>query len=90
MNDLFDSSIKLTDDKNVNHCYKPMAILLISRYSDTATIIKKEADGYIQYNGYTYSEPTPLSNSKMADLLDTSGSILMFYYQVYLPIFFFM
>ncbi|CAF5198619.1 unnamed protein product, partial [Rotaria magnacalcarata] len=81
INDLFDSRIKLTDDQNVVHCYKPAAILLISRYSDTATVIKQEAGVYVEYNGNTYSQTTPLSNSKMADLFDTCGAILLFYHQ---------
>ncbi|CAF3002741.1 unnamed protein product [Rotaria socialis] len=81
INDLFDSRIKLTDDQNAVHCYKPAAILLISRYSDTATVIKQEAGVYVEYNGNTYSQTTPLSNSKMADLFDTCGAILLFYHQ---------
>ncbi|CAM4769922.1 unnamed protein product [Rotaria magnacalcarata] len=84
INDLFDSRIKLTDDQNVVHCYKPAAILLISRYSDTATVIKQEAGVYVEYNGNTYSQTTPLSNSKMADLFDTCGAILLFYHQYFL------
>ncbi|CAF4583183.1 unnamed protein product [Rotaria socialis] len=84
INNLFDSRIKLTDDQNAVHCYKPAAILLISRYSDTATVIKQEAGVYVEYNGNTYSQTTPLSNSKMADLFDTCGAILLFYHQYFL------
>jgi hypothetical protein len=54
-----------------------MAVLLISRYSDTATIIKQKAGVYIQFNGDSYSKSMPLSNSNMADLFDTCGSILV-------------
>ena len=32
--------------------------------------------------GRKYSEPTPLSYSKMIDLFDTSCAILVFHYQV--------
>ena len=80
--DLFMSTIKLTDDQNIVHSYKPVAILLISRYSDACTIIKCEANAYIQFNDDTYSKSVPLSVSKMADLFDTCSYILVFYHQV--------
>ena len=67
--------------KNIVHCYKPVFILLISRFSDTATVIKQEAGTYFQYNDNTYAKCMPLSNSKMADLFDTCGVILLFYHQ---------
>ncbi len=65
--------------------------MLISRYSDTATVIKREANtgNYLQSNDRIYSESKPLSESKLADLLDTSGFILAFYHRVYITIFFF-
>ena len=82
MSDLFYSKIKLTDGTGADHSYKPAAVLLISRYSDTVTVIKHEGDIYTQYIGETYSEALPLPSSKMADAFDTCGYILVFYHQV--------
>ena len=82
-NDLFHSNIKLTDDKNIVYSYKAMFILVISRFSDTASVVKQESGGYVHYNDHKFLKPIPLSNSKMADLLDTSGTILLFFHQVY-------
>lgn len=72
----------MTDSQNIVHSYTPMGILLISRYSDTAAVIKHEGDIYIQYNGDDYSKRTPVSISTIADLFDTCGHILVFYRQV--------
>jgi hypothetical protein len=81
--DLFDSSIKLTDENNILHSYKPTAILLISRYSDAVVVIKREANDYIQFNDDHFSISKELTISKMADLMDTCGHILVFYHQVW-------
>lgn len=80
--DLFDSSIKLADENNVLHFYKSTAILLISRYSDAGVVIKREVNGYIEFNDDHFSTSKTLTSSKMADLLDTCGHILVFYQQV--------
>lgn len=82
MNEIFNSNIKLTDDKYIVHNYTPVAVFLISRYSDTGTVVKQEADGYVEYNGSSFSKSTPLSNSKMGDLLNTCSKILAFYRDV--------
>ncbi|CAF3829497.1 unnamed protein product [Rotaria sordida] len=79
--DAFDSNLKLIDVNNVEYAYTPRAIFLISRYSDTISIIKQQSNKFIQYIGTTYSEPIPISYSKMIDLFDTSGTILVFYHQ---------
>lgn len=79
---IFDSELDLINVQNTNYSYRAASVLLISRYSDIITVIKKESSDYIQYIGNTYSEPIVLSYSKMADLFDTSGTILIFYYQV--------
>ena len=80
--DLFDSSIKLTDENNVLHMYKPTAILLISRYSDAGVVIKREASGYVQFNDDHFLTSKALTASNMADLTDTCSHILVFYHQV--------
>ena len=82
MKDLFDSAINLTDQQNVVHRYKSSALLLISRFSDTGVVIKRGVNGYIQFNGDDYSIEKPLCLPKMADLLDTSSHILVFYHKV--------
>ncbi|CAF4354457.1 unnamed protein product, partial [Adineta steineri] len=53
--------------RHLNYCYTVASILLIGRYSDTISAIKKEFAHYIQYTGDKYSESTVLSYSAMAD-----------------------
>lgn len=75
------------NEKLIQCCYKPKAVLLISRFSDTAAIIKQENGDFVEYNGDTYSTCTLLSKSRMAVLFRTCGSILLFYHQVNIIIF---
>lgn len=82
MKDLFDSSIRLTDENGILHSYKPTAILLISRYSDAGVVIKREANVYIQFNDDHFATSKAVSFSKIADLMDTCGHVLIFYHQV--------
>jgi hypothetical protein len=79
---VFDSGTSSRDIDDVEHYYIPIAILLISRYSDTLAVIKKESNKHIQYVGNSYSEKISLSNGTLSDLFDTSGAILVFHNQV--------
>ena len=49
--DTFDHNIKLIDINCFEHFYEVAVVLIISRYSDTIFIIKKESNEYIQYVG---------------------------------------
>ncbi len=82
--ELFESSIKLIDQKNITYSYKASAILVLSQYSNTATIVKYDAasDNYLQLNDCIYSETKELSKTKLLDLFDTSSYTLVFYHQV--------
>jgi hypothetical protein len=65
----------------------PTSVILISRYSDTIIVIKKESNNYIQYVGDLYSEPVSLSYDTLCDLFDTSGTVLVFYHhQVFITV----
>ncbi len=79
---MFDAGTSLCDIDDVEHYYMPIAVLLISRYSDTLSVIKKESNKDIQYVGNLYSEKISLSNGTLSDLFDTSGAILVFHNQV--------
>ncbi|CAF4164381.1 unnamed protein product [Rotaria sp. Silwood2] len=79
--DAFNGNLKLIDVNNAEHSYSPRAILIISRYDNTIAIIKQESNKFIQYVGNTYLEQTPISYSKLTDLFDTSGAILVFHHQ---------
>jgi pyruvate formate-lyase activating enzyme-like uncharacterized protein len=79
---IFNTQIKLTDSTGEQFTYKPMAILVISRYSNIMTVVKREADNYITYNNHLYTDILPLSKSKLSDLLDTSMCIMAFYSRV--------
>lgn len=57
-------------------------VLLLSRYTDTAAIIKQEANVYVEYRGQMFSESSTTTTSQMADLLDTSNFILVSYKKV--------
>ena len=56
---------------------------MISRYSDTITIVKQEPDKLLKFIGDTYLTSVNLPYSYMNDLLDTSNAILLFYHQVF-------
>ena len=45
-------------------------------------MIKQEGGVYTKYSGGCYTKSSSISNSEIADLLDTSASILVFYRQV--------
>jgi hypothetical protein len=76
--ELFDATITLTDDDGIDYRFHTTAILLISRYSDTIKIIKREDSLFTQYTGPVYSASASLSSSKMADAFDTCSTILVF------------
>ncbi len=78
-NDIFNSQIKLTDSTGEQFIYTAAAILIMSRYSNVMSLVKKEADKYITYNNHLYTDSVPLSKSQLLDLLDTSISIMAFY-----------
>ncbi|CAF1441600.1 unnamed protein product [Adineta ricciae] len=80
---IFDSELELTDVDDITYCYTAASILLISRYSDTISVIKRIGSDYIQYSGEKFSESSVLSYSKMADLFDISSTNLIFYYQIH-------
>ncbi|CAF3514356.1 unnamed protein product [Rotaria sp. Silwood1] len=52
-----------------------------NRYNDRATIIKQKDSSYVQFYGDTYAESSDISISRIADLIDTCNSILLFYQQ---------
>ena len=79
---LFNRTVNLTDVENVQHAYKPTAVLLVSCFSDSVTVVKKESHDYVQFVSDNYSEPVHLSKPRWADLIDTSGSILVFHHKV--------
>ena len=79
---LFNEILDVNDSKNVHHSYTPIAILLISRFSDSIAVVKQESQGYIQFPQDDYSHSVPLSYSRFSDLIDTSSSILIFHHQV--------
>ncbi|CAF3501805.1 unnamed protein product [Rotaria socialis] len=79
--DLFEGDITLTDINNFQHSYTPTSCLMISRYSDTIIIVKKESNKLLQYTGDAYSVAADLSYTKLNDILDTSSTILIFYRQ---------
>ena len=56
---------------------------MISRYSNTITIVKQESEKLLKFIGDTYSTSVDLPYSHMNDLLDTSNAILLFYHQVF-------
>ncbi|CAF4221628.1 unnamed protein product [Rotaria sp. Silwood2] len=80
--DIFKLQIKLTDSNGIKSSYKPVALLLLSRYNDSIAVIKPEGNKFIQYTGDTYSKTVPISYLKMIDLFNISGSILCFHRQV--------
>jgi hypothetical protein len=73
--------------KNIEHNYAPNAVLLISRFSDTIVVIKKEGNNYVQCIGNLYSEEVPLSHDQLYDLYDTSATIFAFHHQVCIHVF---
>jgi hypothetical protein len=79
---IFNSQIKLTDSTGEQFIYTTAAILIMSRYSNVMSVVKKEADKYITYNNHLYVDSVPLSTSQLLDLLDTSMSIMAFYSRV--------
>jgi hypothetical protein len=82
VNELFNGTITLTDENARTNCFHTTSILLLSRYSDTVTIIKREDSLFTQYTGPTYCDGVRLSTSKMADAFDTCSKILVFYHRV--------
>ncbi|CAF5228016.1 unnamed protein product, partial [Rotaria magnacalcarata] len=81
--DIFEGDITLTDINNFQHAYTPTSCLMISRYSDTIIIVKKESNKLLQYTGDAYSVAADLSYTKLNDILDTSSTFLIFYRQVF-------
>ncbi|CAM4846474.1 unnamed protein product, partial [Rotaria magnacalcarata] len=79
--DLFEGDTTLTDINNFQHSYTPTSCLMISRYSDTIIIVKKESNKLLQYTGDAYSVAADLSYTKLNDILDTSRTIFIFYRQ---------
>jgi hypothetical protein len=63
----------------MEYCYVPIGVLLISRYSNTIIVIKKESNDYVQYVGNSYSESISISYDKLSDIFDTSGKLLVFH-----------
>ena len=79
---LFDETLDFNDFYDVQHHYTPIAILLISRFSDSITVVKRESQGYVQFLQEDYSQSAHLSHSSFSDMIDTSSSILIFHIQV--------
>jgi hypothetical protein len=69
--------------KNIEHRYTAIAVLIISRFSDTIIVIKKKGNNYVQCTGNLYAEYVVLSQDKIYDLYDTSAAILVFHRQVF-------
>ena len=84
---MFNSTINIYDVKNIKHSYTLSAILLISRYSDTIVVIKKDGNNYVQCIGNFYSEQIPLSHDELYDLYDTSATIFAFHHRVFIRVF---
>lgn len=76
------SKLYLTDVNDVQHIYVATAFLMISRYSDSITVVKQDRDGHAQYTDDHYSTRVNISHSRFSDLIVTSGSLLVFYCQV--------
>lgn len=55
---------------------------MISRFSDSIAVVKEDHDGHAQYIDDDYSTRVNISYSRFADLIVTSGSLLVFYRQV--------
>ena len=79
---IFDSEVKLTDSMGEQFIYKTMVVLIVSRYSNTIYIVKKEADHYMTYTDHSYEKTVMLSQSDLMDLFSTSMSIMAFYSRV--------
>ena len=80
---MFNSTINIYDVKNIKHTYTLSAVLLISRYSDTIVVIKKNGNDYVHCTGNFYSKQIPLSHDELYDLYDTSATIFAFHHQVF-------
>lgn len=72
--------------QNIEHRYIAIAVLLISRFSDTIVVIKKIGNNCVQCIGSLYSEQVLLSQDKLYDLYDTSAAILVFHRQVFIMV----